>query len=36
VMQSQLDVDLPVSTGHSAGDGAPPLPPNGFADTQPM
>jgi F0F1-type ATP synthase membrane subunit b/b' len=36
VMQSQLDVDLPMATGRSAGDGAPPLPPNGFADTQPM
>ena len=37
VMQSQLDVDLPVASGRSSGgDGAPALPPNGFADTQPM
>jgi hypothetical protein len=37
VMQSQLDVDLPMATGGRAvaGDG-PVLPPNGFADTLPM
>src|SRR6186713_2337807 len=36
VMQSQVDVDLPVASGGSGRDGAPALPPNGFADTQPM